>query len=121
MTSVLFVSDDADLRAVARRVLERAGCRVRTAAHGGHAFLACVECPSFDVLVIEDELPEGPGAAVAERLRRDCPGLEVIRMCDRADAPSGARAEGMGTAVVRPFLADDLIDAVQALRRTTIR
>ena len=116
MTSVLFVSHDADLRAVGRRVLERAGCRVKTAAHAGHAFLACIENPTFDVLVIENELPEARGALVAERLRRNCPDMEIVRMCD-----SGSGTEGPGSAVVRPFLADDLIDAVQALRRATIR
>jgi DNA-binding NtrC family response regulator len=116
MTSVLFVSHDADLRAVATRVLERAGLRVRTAAHGGHALLACVELGSVDVLVIEQELPEGPGSVVGERLRRHCPDLHVVRMCDRADVVAKE-----GTAVVRPFTADDLIGAIQARRRTISR
>ena len=111
MTSVLFVSHDGDLRAVAARVLERAGLQVETVAHGGHALLACVERGAFDVLVIEDELPEGSGSDIAARLRRDCPDLHVVRMCDAA-------RPGDGVAVVRPFTADDLIDAVQTLRRT---
>ena len=115
MQSVLFVSHDADLRAVAARVLERAGFGVKAVAHGGHALLACVERGTFDVLVIENELPEGPGAAIAGRLRRHCPGLHVVRMCDRAEAPLE------GIAVVRPFTADDLIDAIQTLRRTISR
>jgi CheY-like chemotaxis protein len=114
MTSVLFVSHDPDLRAVATRVLERAGLRVKAVAHGGHAVLACVERGTFDVLVIENELPEGSGGEIAARLRRHCPGLHVVRMCDEA-------AAGTGTAVVRPFTADDLIEAVQTLRRTISR
>jgi DNA-binding NtrC family response regulator len=121
MQSVLFVSHDADLRAVAARVLERAGFGVRAVAHGGHALLACVERGTFDVLVIENELPEGPGAAIAGRLRRHCPGLHVVRMCDDAGAASGAEAGGEGMAVVRPFTADDLIDAIQTRRRTISR
>jgi len=116
MTSVLFVSHDADLRDVATRVLERAGCRVKAVEHGGHAFLACVENPSFDVLVIENHLPEGPGAAIARRLSRHCTDLHVVRMCDQQ-----AQAAGMGAAVVRPFLADDLIDAVQTRRGAITR
>jgi CheY-like chemotaxis protein len=118
MTSVLFVSHDADLRAVAVRVLERAGFRATAVEHGGHALLALVERGAVDVLVIENELPEGPGGAIAARLRRHCPDLHVVRMCDRAEA---ARRKGEGTVVVRPFTADDLIDAVQALRRTITR
>jgi DNA-binding response OmpR family regulator len=116
MTSVLFVSHDGDLRAVAARVLRRAGFRVKAVEHGGHALLALVESGRFDALVVEHELPEGPGAAIAARLRRQCPDLHVVRMCDRSHAPAGE-----GIAVVRPFTADDLIDAVQALRRTISR
>jgi len=116
MTSVLFVSHDAGLRAVAARVLQRAGLQVTCAAHGGHALLACVEHGSIDVLVIENELPEGPGGAIAARLRRHCPDMDVVRMCDETPGPGGE-----GIAVVRPFTADDLIDAVQIRRRAPIR
>jgi len=116
MTSVLFVSHDADLRAVAARVLQRAGFQVKCAAHGGHALLACVEQGAIDVLVIENELPEGSGAAIAARLRRHNPDMDVVRMCDGRATPGGE-----GIAVVRPFTADDLIDAVQVRRRATIR
>ena len=107
MSSILFVSHDGDLRAVARRALERAGCRVTVAAHGGHASLACAAGDAFDVLVIESEMPEGPGAAIAGRLRRYFPDLPIVRMCE-----AGTEAAGDGIAVVRPFTADDLMDAV---------
>lgn len=116
MTSVLFVSHDANLRAVAARVLARRGFHVRAVAHGGHAVLACVERGTFDVLVIENDLPEGPGGAIASRLRRHCPQLHVVRMCNVREG-----AGGLGLAVVRPFTADDLIHAVQARRRTRSR
>ena len=113
MTSVLFVSHDGNLRAAAARALARRGLAVTQASHGGHALLACVERGSFDSLVIEHDMPEGPGSAIAERLRRHCPDLHVVRMCDE-----GTVERGEGIAVVRPFTADDLIDAVQARRRT---
>jgi CheY-like chemotaxis protein len=107
MLSVLFVSHDDDLRAVAARVLQKTGCRVSVAAHAGHASLACLFQPAFDVVVVENRMPEGSGLAIAERLRRYCPDLAVVRMCG---APS--EAPGEGVAIVRPFTADDLIDAV---------
>src|SRR5260370_41098553 len=97
MSSILFVSQDADLRAVARRVLERAGCHVSTAAHGGHALLACAGGRPIDVLVIEQDMPEGAGQAIAARLRRYHPGLAVIRLCH-----AGASARRGGDAVARP-------------------
>jgi DNA-binding response OmpR family regulator len=118
MQSVLFVSHDGSLRAVAARALGRAGFHVKTVEHGGHALLALVERGRFETLVIEDDLPEGPGDRIAARMRRHCPDLHVVRMCDRAERLATAKA---GIAVVRPFTADDLIDAIQALRRTISR
>jgi DNA-binding NtrC family response regulator len=120
MPTVLFVSHDADLRAVASRVLVKAGCHVTAAAHAGHASLACMKV-DFDVLVIEDRMPDGPGAIVAERLRRYCPGAQIVWMCDVK--PALAPEE---ITVVRPFTADDLIGAVSdatnyARRRATTR
>ena len=119
MTSVLFVSHDADLRDVAARVLTMAGCQVTTAAHAGHASLACMERDAFDVLVIEDEMADGTGAALAGRVRRYCPGVQVVRMCDARPASSAD-----AVAVVRPFTAHDLIgavsDATHYTRRLTI-
>jgi DNA-binding NtrC family response regulator len=121
MPTVLFVSHDADLRAVASRVLTMAGCGVTAAAHAGHASLACLQRDRFDVLVIEEEMADGSGAAIAERIRRYCPDVEVVRMCD---APPATRSGDV--TVVRPFTADDLIGAVSdathyTRRRATIR
>jgi CheY-like chemotaxis protein len=107
MSRVLLVSHDADLRVVASRVLSKVGHTVTTAAHGGHASLACLNQDAFDVLVIENELPDGSSAAIIDRLRRDCPALQVVRLCQPV-----ATIVGKGIAVVRPFTADDLIDAV---------
>lgn len=107
MPTVLFVSHDADLRAVASRVLVHASCQVTAVAHAGHASLACMERDAFDVVVIEDEMADGSGTAIADRLRRYCPDVQVVRMCN---AKPGAGGEGI--AVVRPFTADDLIGAV---------
>ena len=107
MFRILFVSQDADLRAVVPRALARAGWTVTAVAHAGHALLACVERSDFDVLIVEDEMPGAESAALAEGLRRYCPRLRVVRMCE-----AEAGIAGEGTAVVRPFTADSLIGAV---------
>ncbi len=117
MFSLLFVSHDADLRAAAGRALERTGHTVVTAGHGGHAALAVAGGGRFDVVVIENELPEGRGKTVADRLRRLSPGLAVVVMCDRRSIIPADEI-----AVVRPFTADDLIHAVvHAAARQTLR
>jgi DNA-binding NtrC family response regulator len=122
MFSILFVSHDANLRASAKRALERTGCSVSTVSHSGHATLAIARGGKVDVVVVENELPEGRGTAVAARLRRYAPHLGVVVMCNRRSIVPADEI-----AVVRPFTADDLIDAVinaaarQALRGATSR
>jgi DNA-binding NtrC family response regulator len=119
MFSILFVSHDADLRATGARALQRAGCTVTTAAHGGHAMLAA-SGGEFDVVMIENELPEGSGKLVADRLRRVRPELGLVVMCGRRSIVPADEI-----AVVRPFTAEDLIEAAvhaaahQALRGAT--
>jgi DNA-binding response OmpR family regulator len=115
MFSILFLSHDADLRAAASRALERSGCAVSMAAHGGHATLALAR-GAADVLVVENELPEGSGRSVAARLRRYCPGLAVVVMCNRRSIVPADEI-----ALVRPFTADDLLDAVNAAARQARR
>jgi CheY-like chemotaxis protein len=118
MISVLFVSHDHDLRAVAARVLRMAGCRVTTAGHRGHALLACMQGPQFDVMVVEDQQADGSAADAVERLRRYCPETPVVWMTDDDPEPTG------GLVLVRPFTCDDLIgavsDATHYTRRRTI-
>jgi len=106
MSTVLFVSHDADLCAVAARILPHAGHEVTTAAHAGHATLACAK-RDFDVLVVENQMPDGSGREVIDRIRRYCPGVQVVRLCDPVSTIVGS-----GIAVVRPFTSDDLLDAV---------
>jgi len=107
MPAVLFVSPDGDLRAAATRVLTMAGCHVTAAAHAGHAAIACIERGGFDVLVIEERMADGTAGVIAGRLRRYCPGLWVVRMCNPGRVLWPAEI-----ALVRPFTAYDLIAAV---------
>jgi DNA-binding NtrC family response regulator len=106
--SVLLVTEDADLRAVATRVLEGAGYLVMAAAHSGHAILASLQQP-FDVLVIERRLAEGNSRSIAARIQRYNPDLCVIRLCGDESATIAE------TDLVRPFDAEDLLGALRAV------
>ena len=106
MTSVLFVSHDTDLRAVASRVLINAGCRVRVAAHAGHASLACI-AGTFDVLVVDSLMADGSSAAVADRFRSKYPEANIVWVGDSKVEGSPDEIE-----LARPFDAYDLIGAV---------
>jgi two-component system, cell cycle sensor histidine kinase and response regulator CckA len=111
---VLFVSDDADLRAVATRVLEREGYRIQAASHSGHALLAARES-RFDVLVAELSTPDMSGPALAERLRRDNPALQAVFMANPGTP------EGLENVVVRPFTRDDLVARIESALHAGVR
>src|SRR6185436_61026 len=84
--TVLVVTADDALREAAARVVMSAGYRVVTAAHSGHAVLAC--------------LTEGPIDVVAVDLAMDF-------------AARGTPAsDGV---LVRPFTSDDLVERIEAL------
>lgn len=105
--TVLLVTDDADMRAAAGRALERAGYRVLTAAHSGHAVLACMRGGPVDLLVTELAMEEGSGPGLAERLRRHHPELHTVYL-GKAGTPE---CDGV---LVRPFTRDELLSQLEA-------
>ena len=102
---VLVVSTDSDLREASARALAREGYAVVTAAHGGHAVLACLRAGHVDVLAADLSMEDLSGPALAARLRRLCPGMSTVYF-----GKSGT-AECAGV-LVRPFTRDDLLAAV---------
>jgi len=111
--NVLFVTANADLRAVARRVLEREGHEVATAAHSGHALLAGLECDRIDILISDLKLDGVTGEWVAESLRRYHSEMRAIFMADTGTAPRAG-------VLVRPFISDDLLREIGAIPPVTL-
>jgi DNA-binding response OmpR family regulator len=101
---VLFVSGDADLRAVVERVLERDGYQVHAVAHSGHALLLC-RTARFDLLITEFSGPDISGPALAEQVRRHCPGLTALYL-------GNLGSDGVDNLLVRPFTKDDLLGRI---------
>jgi CheY-like chemotaxis protein len=105
--TVLVVTGDSDLRDASARVLGRQGYRVLTAAHAGHAVLACLKAGRIDFLAAELSMEDMSGPALTARLRRHCPELPAVYF-----ANSGTpECEGV---LVRPFTRDDLLAALAA-------
>ena len=102
---VLVVTADADLRVATARALESSGYRVITAAHAGHAVLACLEVDRVDLLVAELSMEDVSGPALAARLRRFSHDLPAVYF------GNAGTAECQGV-IVRPFTRDDLLTAV---------
>jgi DNA-binding response OmpR family regulator len=100
---VLFVSGDAELRAVVTRVLEDEHYNVHAVSHSGHALLLC-RTTEFDVVVAELSGPDLSGPSLVEQLRRHCPRLSAIFL------GNPGTPEGVDNVLVRPFTRDDLLE-----------
>ena len=105
--TVLLVAADQELRAAAARVIRSAGYHVVTAAHSGHALLACRAQGRIDVLVTDYSLGDTSGPALVERLRRHQPGLQAIYVAEHGLPSAGV--------LIRPFTGGDLVGRIASL------
>ena len=106
--TVVLVTGDANLRAVAARVLEDDGYNVIAGRHSGHALLACLTAPRVDALATELSMDDTSGPALAQRMRRHCPDLQALYF-----AKSGTPE--CDNVLVRPFTRDDLLTRLEEL------
>jgi PAS domain S-box-containing protein len=113
---VLLVEDEEPVRALARRVLERAGYVVALAKNGREALaLVQAEPKGFALIVSDVVMPEMGGLELAERVRETDPELPVLLMSGyaateierRGGVPEGARF------LQKPFGPDALLSAVR--------
>jgi signal transduction histidine kinase/ligand-binding sensor domain-containing protein/CheY-like chemotaxis protein len=113
---LLLVEDEATVAEVIAGLLEAQGHRVVRAAHGLSA-LAEVEGRSFDLALLDLDLPGMDGLALASQLRSrgfDRPLLAVTARAD-AEAEPLARAAGFDGFLRKPLTGDMLAAAIQAL------
>ena len=113
---ILLVEDDADVRSLARCVLEEAGYRVMEAADGNRAIAAWQSYSGrIDLLLTDMVMPGGlSGRDVAERFCADRPESKVIFSSGYSESLFGGDLglrEGV-TYLPKPYLARQLTDAV---------
>jgi CheY-like chemotaxis protein len=114
--TILVVEDEAPVRVVVRRMLERLGYTVREAADGAQA-LAFVEASAerIDLLLTDVIMPEMHGRALAERLMTSEPGIRVLYMSGYTDDDILRRGLTQpGTVLLqKPFTPEELARAVR--------
>ena len=110
---VLLVIGDSQLRLLARKVIEKLGCRVLPCANTAEA-IRILETPTegLDLAVIPDQ-PEAPGseAGLARRLKDRFPGLPMI-LTRSTEAVSGPLPPGQVRVLDMPFSIPDLTAAI---------
>jgi DNA-binding NtrC family response regulator len=109
---ILVVDDEVTLRMLLRKALTKAGCRVEVADDGATA-IEMLAIESFDLVVLDINMPGLSGHELAQRIEKEYPELPVVFMTAEPDSNNvkKAYAEGAKDFLVKPF---DDIDRVVA-------
>jgi CheY-like chemotaxis protein len=98
---ILIIDDDARFRALARTLLETSGYIVVAEAVDGAQALAAVQRVSPDAALIDVQLPDIDGLALARRLREADGNLRILlTSTDPTLVDPGARADSGAVAFV---------------------
>ena len=91
-TVVLLVEDELMVREMTRRMLDRCGYHVLTAATGHDAVALAGQQGQIDVLLTDVITPEMPGKELADRVRALRPGIRVLFMSGYTQGVLSARS-----------------------------
>ncbi len=117
--TVLFVDPQPEVRALATRVLEPAGCTVLEAASAGQARDLCLKFDgAIDVVVVDIALPDGRGDLAVRLLRELRPDLQVIVMSGYPSGAIGPSGDAPAELLAKPFTPARLRDAIAAVTTT---
>jgi CheY-like chemotaxis protein len=101
-TTILVVDDDADMRFLARSVLEGSGIEVAGEAADGAEALAKLEelnpPPIPTVVLLDNQMPGLTGLEVAEQILRERPEQIIVLFSAYLDADIIAKAQRLGIA-----------------------
>lgn len=114
---VLLIDDDAGIRRLATRALERRGFRV-TAADGGEAGCAAAAEGGFDVIAVDHYMPGLDGIATLERLQQlpDVPPVVYVTGSDEGRIAVAALKAGAADYVIKT-VGEDFFDLLAAALR----
>ena len=116
--TVLLVEDEADVRELARRVLERGGYNVIPVVSAREALLIAEGSAALDLILTDVVMPGGmSGLEMGERLSRTRPGLPVLYMSGYTEelrVPPGAKSDAAAF-LGKPFRPEELLARVKVM------
>ena len=123
MPRILLIDDDAALRGVVRRALERAGHEVAEAADAASGLRLQEQAPA-DLVVTDIYMPGEDGMQAIRRLRKSSPGLQILAMsggmlAGPVDLSEHALVLGANAVLAKPFELATLLAAVRRLLATS--
>jgi two-component system chemotaxis response regulator CheY len=114
---VLIVDDHEPMRAMLRKVLERAGVNSVRDAASGKAALELLQERGAQLILVDQTMPEMDGLALVQRVRADSSsaGARIIMLTGRADAAhaEAARKAGVDAVLVKPVAPSELLAAIE--------
>jgi two-component system cell cycle sensor histidine kinase/response regulator CckA len=114
--TVLVVEDEASLRALTERILQRHGYTVLTAASGTEALeVSAAHKDPIQVVLIDVVMPGPSGRVVGEEIARQRPSTRVVYMSGYTDnviSHHGVLAPGV-TFLQKPFTSDSLLRMIR--------
>jgi CheY-like chemotaxis protein len=129
MAKILIIDDEKDVRIVLREVLERAGYDAMIAANAREG-LEKLEADGADLVITDVIMPGMDGVAAIEKIREDHPDVPIIVISGGGNiAPlayepgaistsaylASATNAGANRTLTKPFVRQELLDAVRAL------
>jgi DNA-binding NtrC family response regulator len=116
LTSILVVDDDGGVRSMLRSVLENEGYLVEDVENGKGAVKAC-EKSSFDVALIDVELPDMKGTELLNKLKKIRPKMIRIIITGHPTLESAMKAvnERADGYVLKPFEVEVLLGMIRKL------
>lgn len=123
MTKVLIIDDEENIRQMTRLALETAGYQVGEAASGMECFAILGSDAAWDVVLLDQKMPDLMGTDVLRRLRVLVPQARVIIMTAFASVELAVEAMKLGAAdfVRKPMTPEILRNAVAGALDATHR
>ena len=113
--AIALVDDDALLRDALARLLEMSGMAVEQ-YHSGADFLSAAPTSQADCVVLDVQLGDISGIAVAQELRASRPEFPIVFITGSMDPVFERQADEIDSAAFlrKPFLRDTLVEAIMA-------
>ncbi len=117
---ILVIEDDAEVREMVCKILNREGYDVLEAGNGKEAFKLLNIEPKLDLVITDIIMPEKEGIETIIELKRDYPHIKILAISGGGKGSAQnyltiAKKSGADLTLSKPFIKKELLDAVQEL------